>query len=120
MTDFSAPQHPVFFARCSQRYVPDVKLGEYCNSHPQRLASVQLKGLKIDSTVHGWGKIAVSVSYWTRQPKEGNEIADTLTKAGACEVPEPSAPLTFSLEPNTRIRPLGLPPEQHWYQCSRP
>ncbi|GFX48761.1 RNase H domain-containing protein [Trichonephila clavipes] len=26
---------------------------------------------------------------------EGNEIADSLTKAGACEVPEPSAPLTF-------------------------
>ncbi|GFT81120.1 hypothetical protein TNCV_955081 [Trichonephila clavipes] len=44
---------------------------------------------------------------------EGNEIADTLAKAGACEVPEPSAPLTFlefSLELNTRIRPLGLPP----------
>ncbi|GFV56572.1 RNase H domain-containing protein [Trichonephila clavipes] len=26
---------------------------------------------------------------------EGNEIADTLAKASACEVPEPSAPLTF-------------------------
>ncbi|GFV84020.1 RNase H domain-containing protein [Trichonephila clavipes] len=26
---------------------------------------------------------------------EGNEIADTLTKTGACEVPEPSPPLTF-------------------------
>ncbi|GFU31183.1 RNase H domain-containing protein [Trichonephila clavipes] len=26
---------------------------------------------------------------------EGNEIADTLAKAGACEIPEPSAPLTF-------------------------
>ncbi|GFV95372.1 RNase H domain-containing protein [Trichonephila clavipes] len=26
---------------------------------------------------------------------EGNEIADTLAKPGACEVPEPSAPLTF-------------------------
>ncbi|GFV00717.1 RNase H domain-containing protein [Trichonephila clavipes] len=26
---------------------------------------------------------------------EGNEIADTLAKAGACEVPESSAPLTF-------------------------
>ncbi|GFX59235.1 RNase H domain-containing protein [Trichonephila clavipes] len=26
---------------------------------------------------------------------EGNEIADTLAKAGASEVPEPSAPLTF-------------------------
>ncbi|GFY23741.1 uncharacterized protein TNCV_1630231 [Trichonephila clavipes] len=26
----------------------------------------------------------------------------------------------FSLELNTRIRPLGLPPEHHWYQCSRP
>ncbi|GFU56998.1 RNase H domain-containing protein [Trichonephila clavipes] len=25
---------------------------------------------------------------------EGNQIADTLAKAGACEVPEPSAPLT--------------------------
>ncbi|GFU17152.1 RNase H domain-containing protein [Trichonephila clavipes] len=26
---------------------------------------------------------------------EGNEIADILAKAGACEVPEPSSPLTF-------------------------
>ncbi|GFV05417.1 RNase H domain-containing protein [Trichonephila clavipes] len=26
---------------------------------------------------------------------EGNEIANTLAKAGTCEVPEPSAPLTF-------------------------
>ncbi|GFV68164.1 RNase H domain-containing protein [Trichonephila clavipes] len=26
---------------------------------------------------------------------EGNEIADTLAKAGACEKPEPSTPLTF-------------------------
>ncbi|GFV79159.1 uncharacterized protein TNCV_2613451 [Trichonephila clavipes] len=26
---------------------------------------------------------------------ERNEVADTLAKAGACEVPEPSAPLTF-------------------------
>ncbi|GFV59294.1 RNase H domain-containing protein [Trichonephila clavipes] len=26
---------------------------------------------------------------------EGNEIANTLAKAGACEVPEPSAPITF-------------------------
>ncbi|GFT10485.1 RNase H domain-containing protein [Trichonephila clavipes] len=43
---------------------------------------------------------------------EGNEIADTLAKAGACKVPEPSVPLTFwrfSLELNTSIRPLGLP-----------
>ncbi|GFT45202.1 uncharacterized protein TNCV_1986971 [Trichonephila clavipes] len=26
----------------------------------------------------------------------------------------------FSLELNTRIRSLGLPPEHHWYQCSCP
>ncbi|GFW80647.1 RNase H domain-containing protein [Trichonephila clavipes] len=44
---------------------------------------------------------------------EGNEIADTLAKAGARDLPEPSAPTLFwrfSLELNTRIRPLGLPP----------
>ncbi|GFT85004.1 RNase H domain-containing protein [Trichonephila clavipes] len=44
---------------------------------------------------------------------EGNEIADTLAKAGTRELPKPSAPLTFwrfSLELNTRIKPLGLPP----------
>ncbi|GFW72803.1 RNase H domain-containing protein [Trichonephila clavipes] len=44
---------------------------------------------------------------------EGNEIADTLVKASAYEVPEPSAPSPFwriSLELNTRIRPLGLSP----------
>ncbi|GFT92347.1 transposable element Tc3 transposase [Trichonephila clavipes] len=55
---------------------------------------------------------------------EGNEIADTLAKACACEVPEPSAHLIFwrfSLELNIRIRSLGLPPpEHHWYQCSPP
>ncbi|GFW47363.1 uncharacterized protein TNCV_335331 [Trichonephila clavipes] len=33
---------------------------------------------------------------------------------------QPSPFLRFSLELNTRIRPLGLPPEHHWYQCSRP
>ncbi|GFW02476.1 uncharacterized protein TNCV_2454921 [Trichonephila clavipes] len=34
----------------------------------------------------------------------------------------PSPFWRFSLELNTRIRPLGLPrpPEHHWYQCSRP
>ncbi|GFV84751.1 uncharacterized protein TNCV_4297331 [Trichonephila clavipes] len=33
----------------------------------------------------------------------------------------PSRFWRFSLELNTRIRPLGLPPpEHHWYQCSRP
>ncbi|GFX10448.1 uncharacterized protein TNCV_1868431 [Trichonephila clavipes] len=46
--------------------------------------------------------------------KREHKIADTLAKSGACEVPEPLAPLTFwrfSLELNTRIRPLGLPPQ---------
>ncbi|GFS69328.1 uncharacterized protein TNCV_4011411 [Trichonephila clavipes] len=45
-------------------------------------------------------------------------------KAGSCEVPEPSAPSPFwkfSLELNTIIRQLELPPsEHHWYQCSSP
>ncbi|GFW82085.1 hypothetical protein TNCV_200721 [Trichonephila clavipes] len=44
---------------------------------------------------------------------DGNEIADTLAKAGACEVPEPSAPLPFlkifSRTKHHRIRPLGSP-----------
>ncbi|GFU47067.1 uncharacterized protein TNCV_2616381 [Trichonephila clavipes] len=31
----------------------------------------------------------------------------------------PSPFWRFSLELNTRIRPLGLPPEQHWYKCPR-
>ncbi|GFU88828.1 uncharacterized protein TNCV_4445051 [Trichonephila clavipes] len=33
----------------------------------------------------------------------------------------PSPFWRFTLELNTRIRPLGLPPppEHHWYQCSR-
>ncbi|GFX52645.1 RNase H domain-containing protein [Trichonephila clavipes] len=51
---------------------------------------------------------------------EGNEIADTLAKAGACEVPEPSAPLTF-LEIFSRTKHQNktawiTPPEHHWYQ----
>ncbi|GFT06397.1 uncharacterized protein TNCV_3355461 [Trichonephila clavipes] len=55
---------------------------------------------------------------------EGNEIADTLAKAGACEVPEPSAPLTF-LEIFFRTKHQNkttwiTSPEHHWYQCSRP
>ncbi|GFS69872.1 uncharacterized protein TNCV_3101761 [Trichonephila clavipes] len=37
----------------------------------------------------------------------------------SCQHPSPF--WRFSLELNTRIRPLGLPPpEHHWYQCSRP
>ncbi|GFU27890.1 RNase H domain-containing protein [Trichonephila clavipes] len=56
---------------------------------------------------------------------EGNEIADTLSKAGAFEVPEPSAPLTF-LEIFSRTKHQNKtawiipPPEHHWYQYSRP
>ncbi|GFU48605.1 uncharacterized protein TNCV_1439741 [Trichonephila clavipes] len=54
---------------------------------------------------------------------EGNDIADTLAKAGACEVPEPSAPLTFlDIFSRTRLqnKTAWIPPEHHWYQCSRP
>ncbi|GFT28304.1 RNase H domain-containing protein [Trichonephila clavipes] len=54
---------------------------------------------------------------------EGNEIADALAKSGACKVPEPSAPLTF-LEIFYRTKYQNktgwIPPEHHWYQCSRP
>ncbi|GFY22623.1 uncharacterized protein TNCV_2178841 [Trichonephila clavipes] len=32
----------------------------------------------------------------------------------------PSPFWRFSLELNTRIIQLGLPPKHHWYQCSRP
>ncbi|GFW64812.1 RNase H domain-containing protein [Trichonephila clavipes] len=55
---------------------------------------------------------------------EGNEIADTLAEAGACDVPEPSAPLTF-LKIFSRTKHQNktawiIPPDHHWYQCSRP
>ncbi|GFY30936.1 RNase H domain-containing protein [Trichonephila clavipes] len=55
---------------------------------------------------------------------EGNEITDTLAKAGACDFPEPSAPLAF-LEIFSRTKHQNktawiFPPEHHWYQCSRP
>ncbi|GFV62843.1 RNase H domain-containing protein [Trichonephila clavipes] len=55
---------------------------------------------------------------------ERNKIADTLAKAGACEVPEPLAPLTF-LEIFSRTKHQNktawiTPPEHHWYQCSCP
>ncbi|GFW80603.1 RNase H domain-containing protein [Trichonephila clavipes] len=54
---------------------------------------------------------------------EGNEIADTLVKAGARDLLEPSAPLTF-LEIFSRTKHQNktawiTPPEHHWYQCSR-
>ncbi|GFX02020.1 RNase H domain-containing protein [Trichonephila clavipes] len=57
---------------------------------------------------------------------EGNEIADTLAKAGACEVPEPSAPLTFwgifsrTKHQNKTAWITPPSPEHYWYQCSRP
>lgn len=55
---------------------------------------------------------------------EGNEIADALAKAGACETSTPSAPLTF-LETFSRIKHENkttwiVPPEHLWYQCPRP
>ncbi|GFU76155.1 hypothetical protein TNCV_3036871 [Trichonephila clavipes] len=76
----------------------------------KRLSHIAINSSAVDSLSHR------STGKW---------IADTLAKASACEVPESSAPppfWKFSLELNTRIRPLGLPltPEHHWYQCSRP
>ncbi|GFV20924.1 RNase H domain-containing protein [Trichonephila clavipes] len=56
---------------------------------------------------------------------EGNEIVDILAKSGACEVSEPSAPLSF-LEIFSRTKHqnktawITPPPEHHWYQCSCP
>ncbi|GFY34269.1 RNase H domain-containing protein [Trichonephila clavipes] len=55
---------------------------------------------------------------------DGNTTADTLAKAGACELPQPSAPLTF-LEIFSRTKHQNktaciTPPEHHWYQCSHP
>ncbi|GFV05584.1 RNase H domain-containing protein [Trichonephila clavipes] len=56
---------------------------------------------------------------------EGNGIADTLAEAGARELPEPSASLTF-LEIFSRTKHqnktawITPPPEHHWYQCSCP
>ncbi|GFW27988.1 RNase H domain-containing protein [Trichonephila clavipes] len=55
---------------------------------------------------------------------EENEIVDTLAKAGARELPEPSTPLIF-LEIFSRTKHQNkttwiTPPEHHWYQCSCP
>ncbi|GFX13922.1 uncharacterized protein TNCV_3422331 [Trichonephila clavipes] len=55
---------------------------------------------------------------------EGNEIADTLAQGwrlrGKSELS--GTPHLFGdfLRTKHRIRTLGLPPEHHWYQCSRP
>ncbi|GFW25301.1 RNase H domain-containing protein [Trichonephila clavipes] len=51
---------------------------------------------------------------------ERNEIVDTLAKAGACEAPEPSAPVTL-LEIFSKIKHQNktawiVPSEYHWYQ----
>ncbi|GFY06510.1 RNase H domain-containing protein [Trichonephila clavipes] len=54
---------------------------------------------------------------------EGNEIADTLAKAGACVVPEQSAPLTiFEIFFRTKHqnKTAWITPAYHWYQCFRP
>ncbi|GFX49349.1 transposable element Tc3 transposase [Trichonephila clavipes] len=53
-----------------------------------------------------------------------NEIADTLAKAAARELPERSAPLTF-LDIFLRTKHQNktawiTPSDQNWYQCSRP
>ncbi|GFU56586.1 uncharacterized protein TNCV_1407251 [Trichonephila clavipes] len=55
---------------------------------------------------------------------EGNEIAGTLAKNGACEVLEPSSPFTF-LEIFSRTKYQNktswiVPPEHHWYQYPHP
>lgn len=55
---------------------------------------------------------------------EGNEIADSLAKAGVADVCVPSAPLTF-LEIHSKIKHKNrttwiVPPEHHWYRSSRP
>ncbi|XP_071041935.1 uncharacterized protein [Parasteatoda tepidariorum] len=55
---------------------------------------------------------------------KGNEIADTLAKAGACESSVPLAPLTL-LEIFSKIKhknkiTWSVPPKHPWYQCSRP
>lgn len=55
---------------------------------------------------------------------EGNEIADTLAKAGAGEASIPAAPLTFT-EIHSKIKHMNrttwiVPPVHHWYQYPRP
>ncbi|GFY32868.1 uncharacterized protein TNCV_4024921 [Trichonephila clavipes] len=55
---------------------------------------------------------------------EGNEIADTLARADACEVQKPSTLLAF-LEIFSRTKHQNkpawiIPLEHHWYQCSSP
>ncbi|GFU28270.1 RNase H domain-containing protein [Trichonephila clavipes] len=56
--------------------------------------------------------------------RKGNEIVDTLSKAGAHELPQPSAPLTFlEIFSNTKHQNKTAwitPPDHHWYQWSRP
>ncbi|GFY17521.1 RNase H domain-containing protein [Trichonephila clavipes] len=79
----------------------------------------KLKRLSISHQIHlQWISSHIDI--------ERNEIADNLAKAGARELPEPSAPLTF-LEILSRTKHQNktawiTPPlqEHHWYQCSRP
>ena len=54
----------------------------------------------------------------------GNEIADTLARAGTGETSAPSARLTFS-EIHSKIKHMNrtswiVPPVHHWFQCPRP
>ncbi|GBN37293.1 hypothetical protein AVEN_226898-1 [Araneus ventricosus] len=55
---------------------------------------------------------------------QGDEIADALAKAGADDASVPSAPLTYLelfFRAKSRNKTIWLiPPEQHWYQGSRP
>ncbi|GFX53000.1 uncharacterized protein TNCV_3228681 [Trichonephila clavipes] len=47
-------------------------------------------------------------------------LSPRLELAGYQNRQHPSPFWRFSLKLNSRTRPLGLPPEQHWYQCSCP
>ncbi|GFW64360.1 RNase H domain-containing protein [Trichonephila clavipes] len=71
---------------------------------------IKLKRLSISHQIHlQWIPSHIDL--------EGNEIADTFVKAGACEVPESSTSLTF-LQIFSRTKRQNKTP--HWYQCSCP
>ncbi|GFT52893.1 uncharacterized protein TNCV_1460011 [Trichonephila clavipes] len=95
-------------------------------------ASRQCKtALQYTNTALHWKTEIHSDSITSLQPRQGTirllvvpkieGIVERLAFVRYQSRQHPSPFWRFSLELNTRIRPLGLPPsEHHWYQCSRP
>ncbi|GFV69908.1 hypothetical protein TNCV_1982751 [Trichonephila clavipes] len=86
--------------------------------HLKGCQSIQAPPARQAKATNGGAKREMRLEDTNGGDLEGNDTADILAKAGACEVPEPSAPFTF-LEIFSRTKHLNKtawitpPPEHH-------